>query len=105
MLLRRPRILILDDSLSAVDTETDAFIRAELAKLRGRMTVIVIAHRITTLAGADRILVLERVSLADQGTHAELVSREGLYRSIWSLQSAADREDGIERLLAEEESA
>ncbi len=105
MLLRRPRILILDDSLSAVDTETDAFIRAELAKLRGRMTVIVIAHRITTLAGADRILVLERGRLADQGTHAELVSREGLYRSIWSLQSAADREDGIERLLAEEESA
>jgi ATP-binding cassette, subfamily B, bacterial len=106
MLLRSPRILILDDSLSAVDTETDAFIRSELERLRGRMTVIVIAHRITTLAGADRILVMEEGRIADQGTHEELVSRAGLYRDIWNLQSAVDGDgQDLERLIAEEESA
>jgi len=104
-LLRRPRILILDDSLSAVDTETDACIRAELAKLKGKMTVIVIAHRITTLAGADRIIVLDEGRVVDQGTHGELASRPGLYRSIWRLQSAAEESDGIERLRGEEASA
>jgi ATP-binding cassette subfamily B protein len=105
ILLRKPRILILDDSFSAVDTETDAYIRGELGRLKGSMTVIVIAHRITTLAGADRILVMDGGRIADQGTHAELSSREGLYRSIWKLQSAADEEEGIERLLGEVETA
>lgn len=94
VLLRKPRILILDDSLSAVDTETDATIRAELGARRGRMTVIVIAHRLTTLASADSILVLEDGRVADQGTHEELLGRDGLYRSLWSVQ--ADLESAVE---------
>jgi ATP-binding cassette, subfamily B, bacterial len=92
-LLQKPRILILDDSLSAVDTETDAIIRAELEKRRGDMTVIVIAHRVTTLAGADRILVMDGGRVADSGTHEELIARPGLYRSIWRIQSAQQSEE------------
>jgi len=91
-LLRRPRILILDDSLSAVDTETDSLIRGELEKRRGEMTVIVIAHRVTTLAGADRILVMENGRVADSGRHDQLISRPGLYRDIWRIQSAQQAE-------------
>jgi ATP-binding cassette subfamily B protein len=87
VLLRKPRILIFDDSLSAVDTETDAFIRRELERRRGDMTMLVVAHRVTTLAGADRILVMEDGRIVEQGRHAELIAKPGLYRSIWEIQS------------------
>jgi ATP-binding cassette subfamily B protein len=81
-------ILIFDDSLSSVDTETDAAIRAALkARAKGETTFL-IAHRAATLADADLILVLEGGRVTQAGTHAQLVAQDGLYRRVWELQSA-----------------
>ncbi len=92
MLLQRAPILIFDDSLSAVDAETDARIRAALRQSLGGATVILISHRITTLMQADRILVLDRGKVAELGTHEELVRRDGIYRKIYEIQmNGADR--------------
>jgi len=90
VLARRPGILVLDDSLSALDTETDAMVRRELAAERAagaKTTTLIVAHRVTTLMGADRIVVLEEGRVADIGTHAELLSKPGLYRRVWEIQS------------------
>ena len=85
-------VLIFDDSLSAVDTETDAAIRKELKNRRKRATTFIISHRITTLSEADLILVLENGRLVQQGTHQELVNRNGLYKRIWDIQNDLERE-------------
>ena len=85
-------ILIFDDSLSAVDTETDAAIRKELKKRSNDVTTFMISHRITTLAEADLILVLEEGKLIQSGTHNELIGKEGLYQRIWSIQSSLEQE-------------
>ena len=90
MLMQRSPVMIFDDSLSAVDAETDAKIRAALHRELGESTVILISHRITTLMQADRILVLDLGRAADIGTHAELIARPGLYRDIYEIQMRAD---------------
>lgn len=99
MLMQEAPIMIFDDSLSAVDAETDAKIRAALKERMGSATVILISHRITTLMQADEILVLKDGELSDIGTHHELISRPGIYKDIYDIQmAAADRQ-----LLDEEE--
>jgi len=85
-------VLIFDDSLSAVDTETDAQIRQALKERGEGVTTFIISQRITTLMDADVILVMENGIIADQGTHAELASREGLYSKIWNIQTAMEDE-------------
>ena len=93
MLMQQAPIMIFDDSLSAVDAETDAKIRASLRQRMGSATVILISHRITTLMQADQILVLEDGKLAQQGTHAQLIAQEGIYKNIYDIQmSSSDRE-------------
>ncbi len=87
MLTRSTPIMIFDDSLSAVDTETDAKIRAALEKRFGSATIILISHRITTLSKADKVLVLDHGAVAQFGTPAELSMQEGLYRQIENIQS------------------
>lgn len=88
MLVRRPAIMIFDDSLSAVDAETDQRIRAALKDSIGNATTILIAHRITTLMQADQILVLDRGRIVQQGSHEELFACEGgLYKRIYELQT------------------
>ena len=87
MLTRQTPIMIFDDSLSAVDTETDAKIRAALEKRFGSATIILISHRITTLSKADKVLVLDHGNVAQFGTPAELSAQEGLYRQIEEIQS------------------
>ena len=82
-------ILVFDDSLSAVDAETDAKIRRALQARFGRATVILISHRITTLSKADKILVLDHGRIAEQGTHEELKNAGGLYQHICAIQSGA----------------
>ena len=85
-LLRKTPYIILDDSLSAVDSDTDAAIRAALAKEYGGATVILISHRITTVMHADNIIVMENGGIAEAGTGSELLKREGIYRRIYDMQ-------------------
>ncbi len=92
MLTRKAPIMIFDDSLSAVDTETDAKIRAALEKKFGTATIILISHRITTLSRADRVLVLDHGRIAQLGTPEELKNRPGLYRQIHNIQAASAEE-------------
>jgi len=89
-LVREPVFLILDDALSAVDTETESMILAALRARRGRYTTIVIAHRLSTLMHADRIVVLDRGRVVQDGTHESLVAADGLYRRLWRIQSALE---------------
>ncbi len=88
LMLKAP-VMVFDDSMSAVDLETDAKIRAALRTDTQSATVILISHRINTLMAADTIMVLEDGRLADIGTHAELIAREGLYKRIYDMQSEA----------------
>lgn len=91
-LLRDPRILILDDSTSSVDTETEHLIQQALARLMEGRTTFIIAQRLLTLKNADQILVLDRGQIVERGQHAELLARDGLYRQIYDLQ-LKDQED------------
>ena len=91
-LVKDPPVLIFDDSLSAVDTETDTYIRQALAGRRRRATTFIVSHRVTTLADADRILVIEGGRLVQQGTHAELIAVDGLYKRVWEIQNALEEE-------------
>ena len=92
-LLKDNDILIFDDSLSAVDTETDAAIRLALKEKRKGMTTFIISHRLTTLAEADFIVVLEDGRVAQTGTHEQLIHQDGLYKRIYQIQS--DLEDEL----------
>lgn len=96
MLMQQAPIIVFDDSLSAVDTETDSKIRAELRKNLGRSTVILISHRVTTLMQADTILVLEDGRIAQLGSHRELLGQEGLYKRIYEIQMRADDRAALE---------
>lgn len=99
MLLKPKPILVFDDSLSAVDTETDVQIRKALQKEWKNSTVFIITHRITTAAEADRILVIADGKIKESGKHEELINREGLYKNIWKIQSQINfqlEEDGEE---------
>lgn len=94
MLVQKTPICIFDDSLSAVDAETDAAIREALLQ-RDTGTTILISHRISTLRGADSILVLENGRIIQRGTHEELAAREGLYRRICAIQNELDEGKGV----------
>ena len=92
-LLKRPKILILDDSTSAVDTKTDAKIRATLAKLR-QITKIIIAQRITSVMDADLIVILDDGRISDAGTHSELLERSPIYQELYYSQQKGGEEVG-----------
>jgi ATP-binding cassette subfamily B protein len=78
--------MIFDDSLSAVDAETDLKIRKALREKTSDATVILISHRTATLMHAENIMVLDKGKVTDIGTHSELISRDGLYRTIYEIQ-------------------
>ena len=88
-------IMIFDDSLSAVDTETDAKIRSRLEERFGTASIILISHRITTLSKADQILVLEGGRIVEQGTHDALKTAGGIYQSIYEIQSGTAKEADV----------
>ena len=91
-LLQDTPVLLLDDALSAVDAETEATILEALRSRHGRRTTLVIAHRLSTLAHADHVIVLEKGRVIQHGTHAELAARDGLYRRLWTIQNAPETE-------------
>lgn len=91
-LLKQNDILIFDDSLSAVDTETDQLIREQLRRKNAGLTTFIISHRLTTLMNADLILVLKDGAVAQQGAHHQLIEQEGLYKRIYNIQSALEEE-------------
>jgi ATP-binding cassette subfamily B protein len=91
-LLKNPRILILDDATSSVDTETEAEIREALNRLMQNRTTFIIAHRIQSVMNADLILVLDKGRIVQQGTHDELLSQDGMYRQIFEIQTRIDEE-------------
>lgn len=89
-------IVIFDDSLSAVDTETDITIRKALKTRKNKSTTIIISHRISTVSEADMILVMDKGKIVQRGTHKELIEEEGLYRRVYTIQSSFDDEVGNE---------
>jgi ATP-binding cassette subfamily B protein len=91
-LLKDPRILILDDSTSSVDMETEAEIRAALEVLMQGRTTYIIAHRVQSLMNADQIVVLDKGKIVQHGTHETLLEEEGLYRQIYDLQAKVEEE-------------
>jgi len=84
-----PAVLILDEAMSSVDPESEALIRQAMTGLLAGRTSITIAHRLSTVHAADRIVVLHRGRVHEDGTHAELLRRGGLYARLYELQSGA----------------
>jgi ATP-binding cassette subfamily B protein len=91
-LLKNPPILIFDDAVSAVDTETETHIHAALEHLRQGRTTFVIAHRMQTVMRADKILVLDKGRIVQQGSHPELLAQPGIYQRTYQLQAQIERE-------------
>ncbi len=103
-ILKDPRVLILDEATSALDTATERDIDAALKAVSARRTTLVIAHRLSTVVDADRILVLDGGEVVEHGTHAGLLAADGLYASMWRVQAEAAAEEeaqaGIEEMTA-----
>ncbi|MCP3918788.1 MAG: ABC transporter ATP-binding protein [bacterium] len=102
-LLKDPAVLVLDDALSAVDTGTESRILEALERRHRRRTTLVIAHRLSTLRHADRIIVLEHGRIAEIGPHAELISGAGLYARLWKIQSELEDDLSTDLALAPNE--
>jgi len=96
VLLKDPRILVLDEATSSLDTESERLVQEALERLMHGRTTFVIAHRLTTIQRADRIIALQDGRIVEQGPHEELVKRGGLYQHLWALQfaDAVDPEPG-----------
>ena len=86
-MLKNPDILILDEATSALDTESEKLVQEALNKLLVGRTSVVIAHRLSTIHNADRIIVIDHGRIAEQGTHNELMARNGIYAKLIEMQS------------------
>jgi ATP-binding cassette subfamily B protein len=86
-LLKNPPILVLDEATSSVDNETERAITLALEEVRRERTVLIVAHRLSTIRHADRIVVMSEGQLVEEGRHEELLQRDGVYASLWQIQS------------------
>ncbi|MDF0602501.1 ABC transporter ATP-binding protein/permease [Psychromarinibacter sp. C21-152] len=94
-LLKNPPILLLDEATSALDTETERDIQSELKAMGEGRTVLTIAHRLSTIADADRIVVLESGEVVEEGSHADLLARNGRYAALWQRQAAEQDDEAV----------
>ena len=101
-LVQAPSILVLDDALSAVDTHTEAEILRSFRSRESRHTTIIVAHRLSTLMHADRIIVIEHGRVSQEGRPEELIARPGTYRTLWEIQTSLDDPDEPAEALATE---
>ncbi|MDE7301573.1 MAG: ABC transporter ATP-binding protein, partial [Clostridia bacterium] len=85
--LHRPQIMILDEATANIDTESEALIQISLEKMRSIGTMLVVAHRLSTVKKADNIIVLQHGEITESGTHAELIEKKGYYYKLYKLQS------------------
>jgi ATP-binding cassette subfamily B protein len=90
-LLKSPPILMLDEATSALDSHTEKEIQDAIDRVAANRTTLVIAHRLSTIVHADNIIVLDKGRLVEQGTHAELIEKNGLYASLWNRQRQAEK--------------
>ena len=97
-ILKNPKILIFDDSTSSVDTETEGEIRDALQRLMNQRTTFIIAHRIQSITNADQILVMDKGSIIQRGSHKQLVAQSGMYQQIFNIQTRID--DELEKEIA-----
>lgn len=89
-------VIVFDDSMSAVDTETERRILERLVEFKGKKTVIIISHRISSVKNADKIFVIENGMITDMGTHDELIKRDSLYAKVWKVERLIlERERGV----------
>ncbi len=95
-ILKDPKILILDEATSAVDTRTELHIQKALEQLSHGRTTFNIAHRLSTLRNADRLIVIENGNLVEMGTHAEIYALEGVYYRLYQIQKEALKMRGLE---------
>ena len=94
VILKDPRILVLDEATSSLDSESESLIQEALGKVMAERTSIVIAHRLCTILAADLILVIDRGRIVERGTHADLVKQGGLYTNLYNTQfKKADRQE------------
>src|SRR5690606_24519176 len=91
-ILKNPPILVFDEATSALDTRTERAIQQELELIARNRSTLIIAHRLSTIVNADEILVLDRGSVIERGTHAELLQRNGRYAQMWVMQQAGQEE-------------
>lgn len=92
-LVRKPEILVFDEATSHLDTVTERFIQSRLRSVLGGKTVVIVAHRLSTVRSADRIYVLDGGAVTEHGTHSELIAAQGRYAHLWR-QQAGEVEDG-----------
>lgn len=87
-MLRNPRILLLDEATSALDTKSERVVQDAIDRLVGGRTTIVIAHRLSTIVGADKIAVVQDGVMVEEGTHGQLMARNGAYANLSKMQNA-----------------
>ena len=97
-LLKDPPILILDEATSSLDTKSESMIQDALETVAANRTTLVIAHRLSTVADADLILVLQDGQIIEQGTHFKLLEQNGLYAEMWHLQRKEKEKEALEKL-------
>jgi ATP-binding cassette subfamily B protein len=86
--LKNPAILILDEATSALDSVTEEGIQSALEAVSANRTTLVIAHRLSTIVNADKIIVMDKGKIVEQGEHAQLLKKNGLYKELWEQQKS-----------------